>query len=67
MEVTLKTTFIPICSIIHGTYTYSHVTFAASAFSKVSQLTLNLDQEGEKFKQDFAVYIRSVVKTLASK
>jgi len=39
----------------------------SSTFSKVSQVTVNLDTQGEKFKQEFTKYIISVVNTIVNK
>lgn len=41
--------------------------FSASVFSKVSQISVNLENQGEKFKQEFSKYIVSVVNAMNNK
>ncbi|KAI4464672.1 drab5-related [Holotrichia oblita] len=39
----------------------------SSVFSKMSQIAVNLENQGEKFKQDFSKYVVSVVSTMSNK
>ncbi|KAK9732152.1 hypothetical protein QE152_g13011 [Popillia japonica] len=39
----------------------------SSVFSKMSQIGVNLENQGEKFKQDFSKYVVSVVSTMLNK